>query len=154
MRKEDFEEELIESIIKSVNLSIDGIKFLNDSSINHLGVPIPNGALSRIFHDSILFQLKRQNNFGNALDKISDFSYKGERWELKTSRTKNDVGINAVNILEKVKILIVNSIPEKGQIFQIRILDSRDRYFNQNRAGTQIRTLNEEGKSKTIKIYP
>ena len=88
------------------------------------------------------------------MDGKSDFSYYGERWELKTSRTKNGIGVNRVNLLEKVKVLMINAKPEEEIIYQIRWLDSRDRYFDDASPGTQIRQLNKVGKEKAVKIYP
>lgn len=154
MRERELDEHLVKSIIKSVNAAMINVRKLNDYSKKIMNIEIPKGAISRIFHDGILRELKNCENFGNAQDNISDFSYKGERWELRTGRTKEDIGINKVNILEKVKLLLINAIPEENKLFQIRVLDSRDRYFNQASEGTQIRSLNREGKEKAIRIYP
>jgi hypothetical protein len=118
------------------------------------GVTLPGGAISRTFHDSLLKELKKNRGFSDSHDAVSDFAYRGERWELKTSQTKETIGINRVNIPEKVKLLLVNWNPEEGAIRQIRILDSRDRYFAPASPGTQIRSLNALGKKKAVRIFP
>lgn len=153
MKKEDLDQYFIDSVIKAVDVSMENITQLNEFAIQKMEIEIPNGAISKIFHDGILQQLKKFDKFGDAKDKISDFSYEGERWELKTGRTKKAIGVNKVNMLEKVKLLMINALPEDKKLFQIRVLDSRDRYFKPAKEGTQIRGLNKEGQEKAIIIH-
>jgi hypothetical protein len=107
-----------------------------------------------MFHDALLDDLKTRARFSHAPDDVSDFAYRGERWELKTSRTKNQISINAVNMPEKVKLLLVNCKPEERHTYSVRILDSRNRYFNPASPGTQIRSLNTTGKAKAVRLFP
>ncbi|MBU1203552.1 MAG: hypothetical protein KKG60_00610 [Nanoarchaeota archaeon] len=153
MKKEDLDQHFIDSVKKAVDITMENIKKLNDFAFDSMEIGMPKGARSTIFHDGILQQLKKFDKFDKAKDNISDFSYEGERWELKTNRTKQGISVNKVNLLEKVKILMVNALPEDKQLFQIRVLDSRDRYFNPAKEGTQIRSLNKEGQEKAIVIH-
>lgn len=141
------------TVLECVNAAILTVQDVVRYAESKTGSDLPKLAVSTMFHTAILTELKKQKAFANARDVISDFSYKGERWELKTSRTKNSIGVNKVNILEKVMLLLVNAEPEKGMLFQVRVLDSRDRYFGRAPAGTQIRTLNDEGKEKAVNLY-
>src|SRR3990167_2905919 len=97
MIKNNLDKDFINSVIDSINNSMKNIDKLNDYAKKLVEFELPAGAISRIFHDEIVRQLKKHKNFADARDGVSDFSYKGERWELKTNRKTNDIGINGVN---------------------------------------------------------
>jgi len=154
MKKSDFDGYFVKTVIFEVNNAMSVVAKVTKYVKKSADVEFSGGVKATLFHDTLLQNLKKNKEFANARDNISDFSYKGERWELKTSRTRKEIGVNGVNILEKVKLLMVNSIPEESKLYQIRALDSRDRYFKPASKGTQIRALNEEGQAKAINLYP
>lgn len=154
MKRSDFDDYFVKTVLLEVKNAMSVVAKVTKYVKKSTDVEFSGGVKATLFHDTVLKNLKKHEAFANARDNISDFSYKGERWELKTNRTKKDIAVNGVNILEKVKLLMVNSVPEKDMLYQIRVLDSRDRYFKPASKGTQIRSLNEEGQAKAINLYP
>lgn len=119
------------------------------------GVVIRPLAFSVMLHDSILKGLIENYPRFEKGSKFNDLDYKGVRWELKTNRgNRGECTINAVNVFENVRIIIINAVPENNTVFSIRLLDAKDDYFNPPQKGRQLRAMNEKGKKHAIQIYP